>query len=166
MNLSVAARKAREHAIERAIVEVVGEEALDDHPDLPYALDELLASEDDGDAIVELAEAAGRAQYADEAIRSRSDRSYSERSEAEEAVDRAERQVRDALNLYVEERVEARIEDAIEWLDEDVTLDDVSADEEEQVDGYEALDPDVEPNVGSLGPEFGDEDADEESDRE
>jgi len=120
----------REDAIQQAVVSILDEDALDDEPDLVFALDELLAYENDRDAIEELQRAAARANYADDAIDRRrrevEGRDWGERTEAEQAVDEAERQTRQALNAYVEDRVEARLDDAVEWLGGDVTLGDLS----------------------------------------
>jgi hypothetical protein len=133
MRVSTGATRLREDAIERAIVEVLGEDALDEYPDLPYALDELLAQEDDRDLLIELAEGASRLRNAEDILdreRHEDDRSYRERTDVERAVNDVAVDARDALDAYVEERVEDRIEDAVEWLGGDVSLDDLDADEE------------------------------------
>jgi hypothetical protein len=123
MSLSSQAEDAIEAAIEVAVVEVLGEDALDEHPDLVDALDEVLATEDDRGALAELAEGVARLSNAEYTIGTLS--STSERTDVEREVSAVAIDARDALDAYVEERVEERVEDAIEWLGGDVSLDDL-----------------------------------------
>lgn len=127
------ARDAREAAIERAIVDVVGEDAL--QSDLSYALDELLAQEDNL-AIHHLATAVEAAAHAESNVvdhRREEDRGRLDRTEGEESAETLIHDAREALDDYVRERVEDRIEDATEWLGGDVALDDL-VDEDEEVE--------------------------------
>jgi hypothetical protein len=133
MSLSRGARKEREQAIEYAITQILGDEALEVEPDLVYALDEILASEDDM-TIWHLAEATSEASNAERTVTDRrrsEDRTRSEATEAERAVSRIEIEASDALHDYVEERVEERIEDAVDWLRGDVSLSEIEVAVEE-----------------------------------
>lgn len=117
----------REAAIERAIIEVVGEDALDEEPDLVFVFDEILPTEGDH-TIQYLAEAASEASYAENeinALRREENRPRSELTLGEQKADDAARKCRDALRAVVRDRVEDRIEDAEEWLGGDVSLTDL-----------------------------------------
>lgn len=124
------AQRMRDGAINRAVIEIVGKDGLDEYPDLPYALDEILSAEDDH-TIEYLAIAAANAEHAEDAateIRREDDRDRGDMTDAEEQVSRLDRAASDALKAYVEQRARARIEDATEWISSDITLDELDLD--------------------------------------
>lgn len=132
--LSTKARRAREQAIERAVLDLAVIESTDDVlDDLVYALDDGIIPHDEARdrALNRLAEAKANLDHARDGLRrDRVDEHGigSDRSEAERGIATADRGTHDALDLLAQEIVAEHFEAAVEWLSGDVTLDDVMID--------------------------------------
>lgn len=123
-----AARKARERALKAALTEVLGsDEWTEEAPDLYVAMDEFTQGDE---TLVHLATAEGELDYADSCLRDRHDRDADGRRMGREADVRASeagRAVADAAQAYAAELVEELLEDARDYLNDDVTLSEVKA---------------------------------------
>jgi hypothetical protein len=128
--LSTRARDRRENALKQGLTETLGSDAwLDEEPDLYYALDEIVASDE---LLLELAQAAGATQRAQRIQRDRrraEDRGVGDRTDVEETVVKSDLRVDEALDAYAEALAAEHLDDCRSWLSDDVTLADLRGDD-------------------------------------